>query len=839
MSKLDISIEKLFELGAHFGHRKRFWNPHMEDYIFCEKNNIHIIDLYKTQEKIAELYEAFRNQSSVGNKIMIVGTKRVASSYVTEFGEKTGMPYISHRWLGGMLTNWKTIKVPINKLLEYEENKASGELDSMIKKEAVMLEKEMKKLALNFDGVKDMKGLPDAIFVIDVENDELSYELILKGNNGVCSYLGDGLINYSPNPGYPTGQIDGKDICSFRANDGYGNSNESIINIIIRSENDFPVLSSINQPIQFKEDTISNPLFVQATDEDEDFLTFTCDQIIKQKNQVQNIFCNVDGSKIVFSATEHFNGTEFVRITVDDNYGGIDYQNVMVIVDQVYDPPQFRNLVSLEMNEENNSIFTINALDPDIEDSLSFSCLGLNKNIECKMNNNFVLKPDGSYDASFFLIPNTNFYGKAKIEVQVDDGYNDRYSIKDTILVEVLNIDDYPKIKPLVLNIDGNPLQIIDNQVSFNEIESDQEVKFVFEVSDPDSLGNPDELSVSSEPLGLYFSDGEFRQNLDIDLQSVCPIAECTSDFDDDSNVICTLECDNNFSGNFVQRFIVKDSDDLQDTVEVNINIKQVNDPPYSNIVLKDSLSTYSKNIDIKSLEGPIINEKIFFDQTKFYQDSVLTNPNPIPLNPDLDSLYYYYDYINESVPSYYFIWKREQNPSYFDPDTDPELNQYPYNLYYRLELINGTDVFVVDDYIDDSIFNGIYAYTLADIKSDSLYPMYNIDELYIPSRDYDNMVFAKDGGIWQGQLHIYQMPFYYIDYTLAQTCAFQFWIKNEKDSDSAWIDYLRLCKAGGSLSFVDLVKLAGLNSPFEDGCLEDVVKYVDRWLKGFDIENI
>jgi len=195
MSKLDISIEKLFELGAHFGHRKRFWNPHMEDYIFCEKNNIHIIDLYKTQEKIAELYEAFRNQSSVGNKIMIVGTKRVASSYVTEFGEKTGMPYISHRWLGGMLTNWKTIKVPINKLLEYEENKASGELDSMIKKEAVMLEKEMKKLALNFDGVKDMKGLPDALFVIDVENEKIAVQEALK--MGIPVY---GLVDTNSNP---------------------------------------------------------------------------------------------------------------------------------------------------------------------------------------------------------------------------------------------------------------------------------------------------------------------------------------------------------------------------------------------------------------------------------------------------------------------------------------------------------------------------------------------------------------------------------------------------------------------------------------------------------------
>ena len=110
MSKLNISIEQLFELGAHFGHRKRFWNPHMEDYIFCEKNNIHIIDLYKTQEKIVELYETFKALSSVGNKVMVVGTKRVASSYVEEFGQKTGMPYISHRWLGGMLTNWKTIK---------------------------------------------------------------------------------------------------------------------------------------------------------------------------------------------------------------------------------------------------------------------------------------------------------------------------------------------------------------------------------------------------------------------------------------------------------------------------------------------------------------------------------------------------------------------------------------------------------------------------------------------------------------------------------------------------------------------------------------------------------
>ena len=113
------------------------------------------------------------------------------------------------------------------------------------------------------------------------------------------------------------------------------------------------------------------------------------------------------------------------------------------------------------------------------------------------------------------------------------------------------------------------------------------------------------------------------------------------------------------------------------------------------------------------------------------------------------------------------------------------------------------------------------------------------LESIYMPYRSYDEMVFIKDGGVWQGQLHIYQMPFYYIDYTLAQTCAFQFWIKNEKDSGSAWKDYLTLCRAGGSLSFVNLVKLAKLNSPFEDGCLEDVVKYVEKWLKDFDIKNM
>ena len=113
------------------------------------------------------------------------------------------------------------------------------------------------------------------------------------------------------------------------------------------------------------------------------------------------------------------------------------------------------------------------------------------------------------------------------------------------------------------------------------------------------------------------------------------------------------------------------------------------------------------------------------------------------------------------------------------------------------------------------------------------------LESIYLPNRDYDDLHFPKTGGIWQGQLHIYQMPFYYIDYTLAQTCAFQFWIKNQQDSQKAWKDYVRLCNAGGSQSFTKLVSLAGLELPFNDGCLEKVVEHVSEWLDKVDPKEL
>ena len=113
------------------------------------------------------------------------------------------------------------------------------------------------------------------------------------------------------------------------------------------------------------------------------------------------------------------------------------------------------------------------------------------------------------------------------------------------------------------------------------------------------------------------------------------------------------------------------------------------------------------------------------------------------------------------------------------------------------------------------------------------------LESIYLPNRDYDDIEFPKSGGIWQGQLHIYQMPFYYIDYTLAQTCAFQFWIKSEENREKAWDDYIRLCKAGGSLPFTGLVELAGLELPFDDGCLESVVEKVSNWLDRVNVSSL
>lgn len=163
-----VNIKDMFTAGVHFGHKTRYWNPKMEEYIYGQRNDLHIINLDKTVESLKEATNFISSIAATSNKILFVGTKRAASKIIKEQAERCGMPYVNHRWLGGMLTNYKTVRESIKKLTELEEKKNSGLFDKMIKKEALRLTRELEKLQQSLGGFKDMVGLPDALFVVDV-----------------------------------------------------------------------------------------------------------------------------------------------------------------------------------------------------------------------------------------------------------------------------------------------------------------------------------------------------------------------------------------------------------------------------------------------------------------------------------------------------------------------------------------------------------------------------------------------------------------------------------------------------------------------------------------------
>ena len=162
-----ISIKQLLEAGVHFGHHTRRWNPKMAEYIFTERNGIYIIDLQKTVGKIDEAYMFVRELAAQGGKILFVGTKKQAADAIKEESERCGMYYVNVRWLGGMLTNYKTIKNSINRLESLEAMKENGTFALLPKKEVAVLEKEMADLEKNLGGIKNMPGIPDAIFIVD------------------------------------------------------------------------------------------------------------------------------------------------------------------------------------------------------------------------------------------------------------------------------------------------------------------------------------------------------------------------------------------------------------------------------------------------------------------------------------------------------------------------------------------------------------------------------------------------------------------------------------------------------------------------------------------------
>jgi len=168
------TMRQMLEAGIHFGHQTRFWNPKMSEYIFGDRNKIHIINLEKTLPMFNDAMNAISKIAAGNGKVLFVGTKRAARNIIQEEAIRAGMPYVNHRWLGGMLTNFNTVRQSIRRLKELETMSTDGSFDRLIKKEALNLTREMEKLDKTLGGIKDMNGLPDAVFVIDVGHENIA-----------------------------------------------------------------------------------------------------------------------------------------------------------------------------------------------------------------------------------------------------------------------------------------------------------------------------------------------------------------------------------------------------------------------------------------------------------------------------------------------------------------------------------------------------------------------------------------------------------------------------------------------------------------------------------------
>ena len=165
---MSVTMRQMLEAGIHFGHQTRFWNPKMAPYIFGHRNKIHIINLEKTLAKFNEAIDFVKKLSAKKGTVLFVGTKRQARETIAEEALRAGMPFVDERWLGGMLTNFKTVKGSIKRLKEMEQMVEDGSMEKLGKKEALMMKRELTKLQTSIGGIKDMASLPDAIFVIDV-----------------------------------------------------------------------------------------------------------------------------------------------------------------------------------------------------------------------------------------------------------------------------------------------------------------------------------------------------------------------------------------------------------------------------------------------------------------------------------------------------------------------------------------------------------------------------------------------------------------------------------------------------------------------------------------------
>src|ERR1700724_768457 len=185
----SVSMRQMLEAGVHFGHQTRFWNPKMAPFIFGERNKIHIINLEKTHPLYAQAAAFIKGVAAEGGKILFVGTKRSARDAVQKEATRCAMPYVNQRWLGGMLTNFKTIRQSIKRLAEITELATSGALDKRGKKEATQLRREMDKLERSLGGIKNMESLPDAMFVVDVGHEKIAMHEAQKVGSPVVAIV--------------------------------------------------------------------------------------------------------------------------------------------------------------------------------------------------------------------------------------------------------------------------------------------------------------------------------------------------------------------------------------------------------------------------------------------------------------------------------------------------------------------------------------------------------------------------------------------------------------------------------------------------------------------------
>ena len=192
---MSVSMKDMLRAGVHFGHQSRYWNPKMDQFIFGARNKIHIINLEHTVPAMNKALEAVSNLAEKNRKILFVGTKRAASKIVGQEAERAGMPFVNHRWLGGMLTNYKTIRGSIKRLKDLEIQEADGTFTRLTKKEALMRTRAKEKLIRSIGGIKEMGGLPDALFVIDVEHERIA---VTEANNLRIPVIG--VVDTNSNP---------------------------------------------------------------------------------------------------------------------------------------------------------------------------------------------------------------------------------------------------------------------------------------------------------------------------------------------------------------------------------------------------------------------------------------------------------------------------------------------------------------------------------------------------------------------------------------------------------------------------------------------------------------